>query len=91
MHDSIAASTWGCRMMPETFNTARLENHISVAGPKTARSLPFIPEGRIGNTHVVTVVHWSALPLEEAEKIFKPFREVAPIVAEHVGPRRTRR
>ncbi len=50
-----------------------------------APPLPFIPEERHGDTFVAAIVHWAG-PLEEAEKVLKPFRDVAPIVAEHVGP-----
>jgi FAD/FMN-containing dehydrogenase len=50
-----------------------------------APPLPFIPEDRHGDTFCAAVVHWAG-PLEEGEKVIKPFRDVAPIVAEHVGP-----
>jgi FAD/FMN-containing dehydrogenase len=54
-------------------------------GWQIAPPLPFIPEDRVGETFIVAVVHWAG-PLNEAEKVLKPFRDVAPIVAEHVGP-----
>lgn len=53
-------------------------------GWQIAPPLPFIPEDRVGKTHVVAVVHWPG-PIDEAEKVLKPFREVAPIMAQHVG------
>ncbi len=50
-----------------------------------APPLPFIPEDRHGDTFCAAVVHWAG-PIDEAERVIKPFRDVAPIVAEHVGP-----
>ena len=50
-----------------------------------APPLPFIPEERHGVPHVAIVACWSG-PLEEGEKALRPFRDVAPIVAEMVGP-----
>ncbi|MGH2629203.1 MAG: FAD-binding oxidoreductase [Actinomycetota bacterium] len=50
-----------------------------------APPLPFIPEDRHGDTFMAFVSCWSG-PLEEAETILKSLRDVAPIVAEHVGP-----
>jgi FAD/FMN-containing dehydrogenase len=50
-----------------------------------APPLPFIPEDRHGDTLCLVVVHWAG-PLDEAEKALKPFREVAPIVADGTGP-----
>jgi FAD/FMN-containing dehydrogenase len=50
-----------------------------------APPLPFIPENRHGDTFVAAVVHWAG-PMDQAEKAIKPFRDVAPIVAEGVGP-----
>ena len=50
-----------------------------------APPLPFIPEDRHGDTFCAAVVHWTG-PLDEAETALKPFRDLAPIVAEHVGP-----
>ena len=50
-----------------------------------APPLPFIPEDRHGDTLALAVVHWAG-PLEQAEKVLKPFREVAPIVADGTGP-----
>jgi FAD/FMN-containing dehydrogenase len=50
-----------------------------------APPLPFIPEDRHGDTLCLVVVHWAG-PLDQAEKALKPFREVAPIVADGTGP-----
>lgn len=50
-----------------------------------APPLPFIPEDRHGDTFLVFVACWAG-PIAEGEAALKPFREVAPIVAEGVGP-----
>ncbi|MDQ4059331.1 MAG: FAD-binding oxidoreductase [Actinomycetota bacterium] len=50
-----------------------------------APPLPFIPEHRHGDTLIAFVACWAG-PLEEGEAALRPLREVAPIVAEHVGP-----
>ena len=50
-----------------------------------APPLPFIPEDRHGDTFIGIVGCWAG-PLEEGERAFKPFHDVAPVVAEHVGP-----
>ena len=50
-----------------------------------APPLPFIPEERHGVTHALAVLCWSG-PLEEGERAIRPLRDVAPVVAEHVGP-----
>lgn len=50
-----------------------------------APPLPFIPENRHGDTFCAAIVHWAG-PLEEGESAMKPFRDVAPVVAEMVGP-----
>jgi FAD/FMN-containing dehydrogenase len=50
-----------------------------------APPLPFIPAERHGDTFCVAVVHWAG-PLEEGEQAMKPFRDLAPVVAEMVGP-----
>lgn len=50
-----------------------------------APPLPFIPENRHGDTLALAVVHWAG-PLDQAEKVLKPFMEVAPIVANGTGP-----
>jgi FAD/FMN-containing dehydrogenase len=50
-----------------------------------APPLPFIPESRHGDTLCALVVCWSGDPAR-AEKVLKPIRAAAPVVAEHVGP-----
>ena len=50
-----------------------------------APPLPFVPENRVGDTFCAAVVHWSG-PLDQGEAAMKPFREVAPVVAEMVAP-----
>jgi hypothetical protein len=50
-----------------------------------APPLPFIPEDRHGDTFVALVACWAG-PLDEGEAAFKPFHDVAPVVAEMVGP-----
>ncbi len=50
-----------------------------------APPLPFIPEKRHGETFLAFVACWAG-PLAEGEKVLKPLHEVAPVVAEHVGP-----
>jgi len=50
-----------------------------------APPLPFIPEDRHGDTFLIFVACWAG-PLEDGEAALKPFHEVAPVVAEHVGP-----
>ncbi len=49
-----------------------------------APPLPFIPEDRHGEPFLIFVTCWSG-PVEEGEAALKPLRDVAPIVAEHVG------
>ena len=50
-----------------------------------APPLPFIPEDRHGDTFVAIVACWAG-PIEEGERALKPFHDVAPVIAEHVGP-----
>jgi len=50
-----------------------------------APPLPFIPEKRHGDTFALMVACWSG-PVAEGEKALKPFHDVAPVFAEHVGP-----
>jgi len=50
-----------------------------------APPLPFIPEKRHGDTFIAMVACWAG-PLDKGEKALKPFHDVAPVVAEHVGP-----
>ena len=49
-----------------------------------APPLPFIPENRHGDTFALFVACWSG-PVEQGEKALKPFHDVAPVFAEHVG------
>ncbi len=50
-----------------------------------APPLPFIPEHRHGDLFCAMVTCWSG-PIEEAEAAIRPFRAVAEVKAEHVGP-----
>jgi FAD/FMN-containing dehydrogenase len=50
-----------------------------------APPLPFIPEDRHGEPFLIFVTCWAG-PIEEGEAALAPLREVAPVVAEHVGP-----
>ncbi|TMC09170.1 MAG: FAD-binding oxidoreductase [Chloroflexi bacterium] len=50
-----------------------------------APPLPFIPADRHGEPFVAMVACWAG-PLDEGEKAFKPFHDLAPVVAEMVGP-----
>lgn len=50
-----------------------------------APPLPFIPQDRHGDTLIAMVACWAG-PMEEGEKILRPFHDVAPVVAEFVGP-----
>ncbi len=50
-----------------------------------APPLPFIPEKRHGDTFIAMVACWAG-PLDNGEKQLKPFHDVAPVVAEMVGP-----
>jgi FAD/FMN-containing dehydrogenase len=50
-----------------------------------APPLPFIPEDRHGDTFCAAIVHWAG-PLDEGENAMKPFRDLAAVVAEMVGP-----
>jgi FAD/FMN-containing dehydrogenase len=50
-----------------------------------APPLPFIPEDRHGDTFVAVVGCWAG-PIEEGEGQLKPLRDLAPVVAEAVGP-----
>jgi FAD/FMN-containing dehydrogenase len=50
-----------------------------------APPLPFIPDKRHGEPFVAAVACWAG-PIEEGEKALKPFHDVAPVVAEMVGP-----
>jgi FAD/FMN-containing dehydrogenase len=50
-----------------------------------APPLPFIPEDRHGEPFIAFVACWAG-PLDEGAKAIQPIRDVAPIVAEMVGP-----
>jgi len=50
-----------------------------------APPLPFIPEDRHGDTFIALIPCWSGPP-EEAERVLQPLRDLAPRVAEGVGP-----
>ncbi len=50
-----------------------------------APPLPFIPEDRHGDPFLIFIACWAG-PVEEGEAAIKPLRDVAPVVAEHVGP-----
>jgi FAD/FMN-containing dehydrogenase len=54
-------------------------------GFQIAPPLPFIPEERHGDTLLVMVGCWAG-PVEEGERALQPLHDVAPVVAEHVGP-----
>jgi FAD/FMN-containing dehydrogenase len=50
-----------------------------------APPLPFIPEERHGDIFLAFVACWAG-PLDQGEAALKPLHDVAPVVAEHVGP-----
>ena len=50
-----------------------------------APPLPFIPEERHGKTHALMVACWAG-DLDQGERMLKPFHDLAPVVAEMVGP-----
>src|SRR5436305_4048920 len=50
-----------------------------------APPLPFIPEERHGDTFIAFVSCWTG-PVDEAENNLKGLRDIAPVVAEMVGP-----
>ena len=50
-----------------------------------APPLPFIPEDRHGDTCIAVVACWAG-PVDQGESVFKAFHDVAPVIAEHVGP-----
>jgi FAD/FMN-containing dehydrogenase len=54
-------------------------------GWQMAPPLPFIPEDRHGDMFCVMITCWSGRP-EQGEQAIKPFRDVAEVKAEHVGP-----
>src|SRR6266550_697250 len=52
---------------------------------QVAPPLEFIPANRHGDTFCAAIVHWAG-PLEQGENAMGPFRDLAPVVAEMVGP-----
>ena len=52
---------------------------------QVAPPLPFIPEDRHGDRLALMVTCWAG-DLDQGERVLKPFRDLAPVVAEHVGP-----
>ncbi len=50
-----------------------------------APPLPFIPEDRHGDTFIAMVACWAG-PLDQGERALAPIHDVAPVVAEFVGP-----
>ncbi|MGW2558539.1 FAD-binding oxidoreductase [Streptomyces sp. NPDC001514] len=54
-------------------------------GFQIAPPLPFIPENRHGEPFILIVACWAG-PLDQGERAVKVFRDMAPVVAEHVGP-----
>lgn len=50
-----------------------------------APPLPFIPENRQGEPFALIVACWAG-PLDQGEKALRPLHDIAPVVAEHVGP-----
>jgi hypothetical protein len=50
-----------------------------------APPLPFIPEDQHGHPFLIFVACWAG-PIKEGEAALAPFHEVAPVVAEMVGP-----
>ena len=50
-----------------------------------APPLPFIPEDRHGETFLAFIACWAG-PVDEGERTLEPLRDVAEVVAEHVGP-----
>jgi FAD/FMN-containing dehydrogenase len=50
-----------------------------------APPLPFIPEDRHGEPFLAFVACWAG-PIERGEEALRPLHEMAPVVAEHIGP-----
>jgi FAD/FMN-containing dehydrogenase len=50
-----------------------------------APPLPFIPEKRHGEAMLAFITCWAG-PLDQGEAVLKALHDVAPVVAEHVGP-----
>jgi FAD/FMN-containing dehydrogenase len=72
------------RFMREFIPTAD-EAYGAFPAFQIAPPLPFIPEERHGDTLCAAIVVWSG-PLEQGESAMKPFRDLAPSVAEMVAP-----
>lgn len=66
------------------FITTAPEAFGGFPGFQIAPPLPFVPEDRVGEPFALFVPCWSG-PIDEAETVLKPLRDVAPTVAEHVG------
>ena len=49
-----------------------------------APPLPFIPEERHGEVMLAFIACWAG-PIADGERVLKPLRDAAPVVAEHVG------
>jgi FAD/FMN-containing dehydrogenase len=67
------------------FITTAPEAYGAFPAFQVAPPLEFIPADRHGDTFCLAVVHWAG-PLDEGETAMKPFRDLAPVVAEMVGP-----
>lgn len=50
-------------------------------GFQIAPPLPFIPEDRHGDALFLVVAHWAG-PLDQADEVLRPLREIAPVVAD---------
>ncbi len=50
-----------------------------------APPLPFIPEDRHGDKFAIFVACWAG-PIDQGERALAPLHDLAPVVAEHVGP-----
>jgi FAD/FMN-containing dehydrogenase len=50
-----------------------------------APPLPFIPEDRHGDPFLAMVACWAG-PLDQGARVLQPFHDLAPVVAEHLGP-----
>ena len=50
-----------------------------------APPLPFVPANRQGDAFIAMVACWAG-PVDRGERAFKPFHDLAPVVAELVGP-----
>ena len=73
------------RVLPRRTSRTRPRQMGAFPAFQIAPPLPFIPEDRHGDTFIAMVACWAG-PLEQGEAALKPFHDVAPVVAEHVGP-----